>query len=371
MQVDPDAVKDLLHGKPIHNSSDNNWIKEEFLTHLHNHLNNQFNHYFHNIKSGPMDHTPHQQPNNPAIFIFCAPRSGSTLLRLMLSCHSQLFAPPELNLLPFQNLLQRDERLQQINLKDSGLHDALMVAGGLTYTEAKEKISAAIDNSISTKAIYNHLQSLIAPKRLVDKSPMYSLRFNTLQNAEKWFANPLYIHLIRSPMAAIQSYALSRPFEKFNLELPSIDEENIDYPKWFHHELIWNHHQRIIEKFFKTVPSDRIFRIRYEDIILNPEQEMKRLLKFLKLPYEESLIDPYAHAQMMQSASALESEHDTHWYNLKPAGDGKVLFMHKKIDPSNIEASQGNKLALSSLTWEIAAQYGYTKEGVLPNYEFN
>ena len=42
--------------------------------------------------------------NKPAIFVLSPPRSGSTLLRVILGGHSQLFAPPELYLLCFNNL---------------------------------------------------------------------------------------------------------------------------------------------------------------------------------------------------------------------------------------------------------------------------
>ncbi|OQW93758.1 MAG: hypothetical protein BWK79_09495, partial [Beggiatoa sp. IS2] len=45
--------------------------------------------------------------NPPAVFILSSPRSGSTLLRVMLAGHSQLFAPPELHLLTFNTLAER------------------------------------------------------------------------------------------------------------------------------------------------------------------------------------------------------------------------------------------------------------------------
>ncbi len=45
--------------------------------------------------------------NPPAIFVLSPPRSGSTLLRVMLAGHPRLFAPPELELLSFQTLGER------------------------------------------------------------------------------------------------------------------------------------------------------------------------------------------------------------------------------------------------------------------------
>ena len=42
-----------------------------------------------------------------AVFILSPPRSGTTLLRVMLAGHSRLFAAPELQLLNFDTLAQR------------------------------------------------------------------------------------------------------------------------------------------------------------------------------------------------------------------------------------------------------------------------
>src|SRR6185369_14432855 len=45
--------------------------------------------------------------NPPAVFVLSPPRSGSTLLRVMLGGHPKLFAPPELELLSFNTLADR------------------------------------------------------------------------------------------------------------------------------------------------------------------------------------------------------------------------------------------------------------------------
>ncbi|MGB5927443.1 MAG: sulfotransferase, partial [Cyclobacteriaceae bacterium] len=47
-----------------------------------------------------------------ALFILSPPRSGSTLLRTMLAGNSNLFSPPELNLMPFDTLMQWKEANQ-------------------------------------------------------------------------------------------------------------------------------------------------------------------------------------------------------------------------------------------------------------------
>ena len=45
--------------------------------------------------------------NPPAVFVLSPPRSGSTLMRVMLGGHPRLFSPPELELLSFNTLRER------------------------------------------------------------------------------------------------------------------------------------------------------------------------------------------------------------------------------------------------------------------------
>ena len=45
------------------------------------------------------------------IFLLSSPRSGSTLLRVMLAGHPDLFSPPELHLLPFSTMKERQKEL--------------------------------------------------------------------------------------------------------------------------------------------------------------------------------------------------------------------------------------------------------------------
>src|SRR5438874_2417 len=52
------------------------------------------------VRTAPL----HQVRNRPAAFLLSSPRSGSTLLRVMLAGHPALFVPPELHLLPFSSM---------------------------------------------------------------------------------------------------------------------------------------------------------------------------------------------------------------------------------------------------------------------------
>jgi len=81
---------------------------------------------------------PPATKNPPAIFILSPPRSGSTLLRVMLAGHPHLFAPPELELLSFNTLAERREELTgKYSFWLEGTIRALMEIKGCGMEEAR------------------------------------------------------------------------------------------------------------------------------------------------------------------------------------------------------------------------------------------
>ena len=56
------------------------------------------------------------EKGNYLLRIAAKPRTGSTLLRVMLAGHPHLFAPPELNLLPFESMGRRGRQIDETGL---------------------------------------------------------------------------------------------------------------------------------------------------------------------------------------------------------------------------------------------------------------
>ena len=76
--------------------------------------------------------------NPPALFVLAPPRSGSTLLRVMLGGHPALFAPPELELLEFDTLRERrDAFAGRDAFRREGLVRAVMEARSVSAEAAK------------------------------------------------------------------------------------------------------------------------------------------------------------------------------------------------------------------------------------------
>jgi hypothetical protein len=136
--------------------------------------------------------------NASAVFVLAPPRSGSTLFRVLLGGHPRLFSPPEL-LLGFNAAGAAAGLQDRLNLarNDPCPHgDPLCDADGAT--RFMEECEA---RDLTTQAFYRLLQDELGERRLVDKTPGYSLDTATLRRAEDLLRAPL--HPPGAPPAAV------------------------------------------------------------------------------------------------------------------------------------------------------------------------
>src|SRR5262249_45874090 len=115
-------------------------------------------------------------PLRRAVFVLSPPRSGSTLLRAMLAGHPALFAPPELELLGFDTLGERNRAFTgRWALWQEGTIRALMDALGLSFEEARQELEESAAQDLPVRDLYARLQTAIGDRTLVDKTPSYAL----------------------------------------------------------------------------------------------------------------------------------------------------------------------------------------------------
>ncbi|MDQ3257079.1 MAG: amino acid adenylation domain-containing protein, partial [Acidobacteriota bacterium] len=153
------------------------------------------------------DDTGATPKNPPAVFILCAPRSGSTLLRVMLAGNPDLFVPPEIELLNFNTLAERKSAFTgPEQFLAEGLIRAVMEIKGCNAEGAKALVADYERRGATTKEFYRQLQEWIGDKLLVDKTACYALDPEVLKRAETDFENTFYIHLLRHPRGMIRSF---------------------------------------------------------------------------------------------------------------------------------------------------------------------
>jgi acyl transferase domain-containing protein/acyl-CoA synthetase (AMP-forming)/AMP-acid ligase II/pimeloyl-ACP methyl ester carboxylesterase len=275
-----------------------------------------------------------------AAFILSSPRSGSTLLRVMLSAHPQLFAPPELHLLPFTDLAQRRRELGDSHLGE-GLVRAYMDLTGNSAEVAKQWVVALEQEATPVPEVYAKLQWLAGDRLLIDKSPSYASQAETLTRAEAWFENARYIHLVRHPYAVVESFSRMRMHK-----LVGYDQAD----PYAVAESIWAASNRNVLDLAAQVGPDRYRLMRYEDLVRDPEPLLHELCEFLGVPYDPAILAPYSQGKMTDGV---------HTTSLS-LGDPNFL-KHQGIDASLADRWREIQLSrpLSEDSQQLASQLGY------------
>ena len=291
---------------------------------------------------------PNEPSNPPAIFILAPHRSGTTLLRIMLAGHHGLFAAPELQLLNFSTLQQRRAALTgKYSLWLEGTIRTLMEAEGCGPDEAKRIMDRYEADGLTTKQFYRVLQDRVAPRTLVDKSPVYALDPEALARAEAYFDGALYIHLVRHP------YAMIRSFESFHMDHVLLTDAH-PYSSRQLAELVWTiSHQNILE-LLARVPQSRQCRMTFEALTTEPRKTMAQMCEELDLEFDPELLRPY-HATERKMTEGL-------YPDSTPMGDAKFR-QYGRIDSSVADAWQRAMVddSLGSITWDLADSFGYQR----------
>ncbi|HYP26768.1 MAG TPA: amino acid adenylation domain-containing protein [Blastocatellia bacterium] len=286
----------------------------------------------------------------PAIFILSSPRSGSTLLRVMLGGHPLLFAPPELELLSFNTL---EERRAAFSGRNSfwleGAIRAVMEIKGCDAEEAKGIMEECEGRKLTTRQFYGLIEEWLGERMLVDKTPSYAMDLEVLNRAETDFNGALFIHLLRSPQGMIRSYEeakLDQIFPRFKHPFSAREVA----------ELVWVVSHQNILRFLSRVSEERQHRIRFEELVNEPEAVMRGICRFLGIEFDFGMMQPYEDKEKKMT-------NGIHTVS-RMLGDIK-FHQHSGIDPAAAESWRKYYPDdfLGDVTLELAESLGYEREG--------
>ena len=286
-----------------------------------------------------------ERKNPPCVFLLSAPRSGSTLLRVMLAGHGQLFSPPELHILHFHSMSDHRKMLvDDFNLGD-GLQRAVMELRGVDAEASRAIIEGWIEQDKTIQEVYATLQREAAPRLLVDKSPTYTGNPDTLLRAEDLFDGAKYIYLFRHPYSVIESYVRNRTGKMFNFG-------HVD--PYLLAEEVWASHNEHVLDFLKNVDPERQYRVRYEEMVKDPDEVMRGLCNFLGVDWDDGILNPYGEGRMTDGV------HKTS----RAIGDPNFM-KHDRIDPALADVWRNIQLprSLGEYALRVASELNYD----LPN----
>nr|MDJ0729888.1 amino acid adenylation domain-containing protein [Crocosphaera sp.] len=288
--------------------------------------------------------------NPPTIFILSPHRSGSTLLRVMLGGNPKLFAPPELELLGFETLGARKARFSgRDSFWREGTIRAIMEIRGYNTEEAIALMEELEADNLTIKQFYGLIQQWLGEKILVDKTPSYSIDLETLKQAERYFQNPLYIHLLRHPLGTIHSYEAARVEQTFPYEHPFNRRELA--------ELVWLISQQNILEFLQKVPQNRQYQVKFEDLVSQTQNTVEGICQFLGLDFHPDMLQPYKDTKQRMT--------DGIYAQSRMIGDVK-FHQHQGINQKTIDSWKDDYTTdfLGDGTWQLAETLGYSRNSL-------
>jgi hypothetical protein len=286
-------------------------------------------------------------------FIVGCPRSGTTLLQLLVASHPHIAIPPESHIFVrfskiFENYgdLEKDSNLKLLVkdlLEDYHIRDWKL---GITVEEFCSQLEEK-----TLRDIISLLMSIYAQKegkvRWGDKTPQHALFVNEIKSV---FPEAKYIHLIRDGRDVAVSSC------RIFVGPPSIYGIAHEWSKYIH----------LLNQFKKLVDSRNYLEIQYEKLVRDTQAEVGRIFNFLG---EQPI--PIGSEIPTSSAKKYYVQADLHMHSLKkPISDKKIGLFRKTFNKRQIAIFETiAKDALKLHDYHMLTT-GFTKVGGLEKIKF-
>ncbi len=282
-------------------------------------------------------------------FIIGNPRSGTTLLRLMLTVHPKIHVPPECGFIIWWKKKYFHEgriiELSKINRIIDDLRSSKKFEfWRLDYDEIQESFRRL--DSISYETICTALYTLHANKAgktnalLGDKNNFHTKHIPELN---KIFPECKFIHIVRdgrdvaaSYLALNKSEATSDYYPRLNKNIQAIAQE-------------WSENIKIVSRSLKDLHHSRFVEVKYEDLVSEPQKTLVRLCAHLGVEFTDTMLDYH----IINKRDNLEPIEFLAWKSriLKQV-DNSSIGRYKNLGKDNLRLFEN--IAMKSLS-----RYGY------------
>ncbi len=246
-------------------------------------------------------------------FILGNPRSGTTLLRLMLDSHPNVTVPPESGfmmwfypkykdynrsrfdvegIIEFVDDVQKAKKIENWNLDFEKLKKYLIKSNPKSYQNI-------IDRTYRFFADQNYDDTILWG----DKNNFYIYHIKELNAL---FPNSKFIHLVRDGRDVACSY---RELNNKKIEsrfAPKLPNDISDIAN------VWNlNNQGIFNDLQEIGMSERTLMLRYEDLVRAPEKELTKITDFLNITYNSKMLEYYKNSVTYEPKDFLQWKANT------------------------------------------------------------
>lgn len=280
----------------------------------------------------------------PPLFIVGANRSGTTLLRLMLNSHPRIGIPDELNFMS-QSIAEHWDR--RTDNKEG----------------FRERVQWHLENNIEPNA-FPGLDRTVLGDRIVEQATVYNHREVYAKSLSIWaqhhgksrwgektpgnlfyvrtlldmFPDAQFVHLVRDPRAGVYSMLRTSFFG---------DDASFN-------ALIRRECLREGLKLDREMPQTQWTRLRYEDLLVEPESTLRSLCSFLGEAYDPAMLRYHRDAKDYMSDGAVRDFNEA---ALRPIDATKVSEWREHL-------SRKQTSLVEAICAEEMRELGYALDGI-------
>lgn len=231
----------------------------------------------------------------PPLFVIGNPRSGTSLLRLLLTSHPDLLIPPECGFIIWLRSDYGNWRYSDC----AGLQKISRFIAQLFRTEKfetwglyREVVRGEIERPQPRNyqelcaAVYSSYGISVGKKFKIwgDKNNFY---IRNLDEIFSLFKIAFYLHILRDGRDVACSYRQVMAESSKSPYAPELKTEIAEIA------LDWTSNVLAIDSFMNSIPLAQSMTIKYEDLVFSPSRTTKWLCKWIGLPFDLKMLSCY------------------------------------------------------------------------------
>jgi hypothetical protein len=216
------------------------------------------------------------------IFILAAPHSLSSLLSAALGQHPEVYATPGLHL--HGGALVGESIANARNEQPTQIHSLLRTIAHLYSSEQTvESVVMARRwlrrrDRLPSDEVYREICQKAAPRLVIERCPIQTGAATILHSMGTAFPSARFIYLVRHPFA--QGKAALSDLQNTKKLIRDHRENNVESPE-LDPQFAWFETQITIFEFLETIPKERQWHLRVEDLVTEPSTVLSDLCSWL------------------------------------------------------------------------------------------
>jgi hypothetical protein len=299
------------------------------------------------------------------VFILGPGRSFTSVIGSMIGQHPDLFGLPETNLATAETVGQWYGTLPAMTAFRAGALRLLAhLHHGVQSAEAVDEVDAWLRSrpAMTTAELYEHVEQLVAPRRLVDKSPLHVMTDICLARLPRIAPGAKYLRIARHPYSNGKSIVATGWYLDGLRAWSSSSWDRRTDPPTVDPQFHWLDIHERIDRFFASLPSDAYRTVRGEDLLANPWPVLKKVARWLEIDESDPAIEAMLHPE--RSPFAVKGPPNAELGNDPSFLESPALrpFTPPKVPLSGRLPWRGDGEGFTAEVITRARKFGYTDE---------